>query len=32
MHKPDLEAEGRDEKLAGKFQQKAGKIEKVLET
>ena len=31
MHKPDLQAEGQDEKLAGKVQQKIGQIEKVFE-
>ena len=31
MHKPDLEAEGQDEKLAGKVQQKVGQIKKVFE-
>jgi uncharacterized protein YjbJ (UPF0337 family) len=28
---PNLEAEGRDEKVAGKIQKKAGDIEKVFE-
>jgi uncharacterized protein YjbJ (UPF0337 family) len=30
-HKPDLEAEGQDEKLTGKVQQKVGQIKKVFE-
>ena len=31
MGKPDLEAEGQDENVAGKIQKKAGDIEKVFE-
>jgi uncharacterized protein YjbJ (UPF0337 family) len=31
MHNPDLAAEGQDEKLAGKVQQKVGQIKKVFE-
>jgi uncharacterized protein YjbJ (UPF0337 family) len=31
MNKPDLEAEGKGEKLAGKIQQKIGQVEKVFE-
>ena len=31
LNKPDLEAEGKSEKLAGKVQKKVGQIEKVLE-
>jgi uncharacterized protein YjbJ (UPF0337 family) len=31
LNKPDLAAEGQDEKLAGKVQTKVGQIEKVFE-
>ena len=31
LNKPDLEAEGSDEKVAGKVQKKVGDIEKVFE-
>jgi len=31
LNKPDLEAEGTDEKVAGKVQKKVGDIEKVFE-
>jgi uncharacterized protein YjbJ (UPF0337 family) len=31
LNKPDLEAEGTDEKVAGKLQKKVGDIEKVFE-
>jgi uncharacterized protein YjbJ (UPF0337 family) len=31
LHNPDLQAEGQDEKLAGKIQKKVGQVEKVLE-
>ena len=31
LNNPDLEAEGQDEKLAGKVQQKVAQIQKVLE-
>jgi uncharacterized protein YjbJ (UPF0337 family) len=31
LNKPDLEAEGNDEKVAGKVQKKVGEIEKVFE-
>jgi hypothetical protein len=31
MHKPELEAEGQDEKLVGKVQQKVAQIKKVFE-
>ncbi len=31
LHNPDLQAEGQDEALAGKVQQKVGQIEKVFE-
>ena len=31
VNKPDLEAEGHAEKIAGKVQKKVGQIEKVLE-
>jgi uncharacterized protein YjbJ (UPF0337 family) len=31
IKKPDLEAEGADEKLGGKIQKKVGDVEKVLE-
>jgi uncharacterized protein YjbJ (UPF0337 family) len=31
LNKPDLEAEGNDEKVAGKVQKKVGDIEKVFE-
>jgi len=31
LHKPELEAEGQDENLAGKVQQKIGQVKKVFE-
>jgi uncharacterized protein YjbJ (UPF0337 family) len=31
LNKPDLEAEGTDEKVAGKLQKKVGDVEKVFE-
>ena len=31
IHNPRLEAEGQDQKLAGKIQKKVGQIEKVFE-
>ena len=31
MNKPDLEVEGKGEKLAGKIQQKIGQVERVFE-
>jgi uncharacterized protein YjbJ (UPF0337 family) len=31
LNKPDLEAEGTDEKLGGKIQKKVGDVEKVFE-
>jgi uncharacterized protein YjbJ (UPF0337 family) len=31
MNKPKLEAEGQDEKVAGKVQKKVGDVEKVVE-
>ena len=31
LNNPKLEAEGQDEKIAGKVQEKVGQIEKVLE-
>ncbi|MGA7412797.1 MAG: CsbD family protein [Bryobacteraceae bacterium] len=31
LHKPDLEAEGQDEKLLGTIRKKVGQVEKVLE-
>jgi len=31
LNKPNLEAEGQDEKIAGKVQKKVGDVEKVVE-